>query len=148
MQKFQATNDLANREFNLNATEKGFGIRNSARLEKLYDQYDKAETDEQRQSIQEKINRYDGNKSESDNPYITVKRGEILDAKGNTIRPAGEVLFHRKTGQTIDPLAQMPQGNTQQPLQNHIDALKKNPDQAAQFDAIYGQGSAAKYLNG
>ena len=31
-QKFQATNDLANREFNLNATEKGFGIRNSARL--------------------------------------------------------------------------------------------------------------------
>ena len=24
-------------------------------------------------------------------------------------RPAGEVLFHRKTGQTIDPLAQMQQ---------------------------------------
>ena len=144
-QKFQATNDLANREFNLNATEKGFGIRNSARVEKLYEQYDKAETDEQRQSIQEKINRYSGNKADTDNPYITVKRGEILDEKGNTIQPAGEVLFHRKTGQTIDPLAQMKQ-NMQQPLQNHIDALKKNPAQAAQFDEIYGQGASAKYL--
>ena len=108
-QKFNATNDLANREFNLTATEKGFGIRNSARVEKLYEQYDKAETDEQRQSIQEKINRYSGNKADTDNPYITVKRGEILDEKGNTIQPAGEVLFHRKTGQTIDPLAQMTQ---------------------------------------
>ncbi len=110
-QKFQATNDLANREFNLSATEKGFGIRNSARLEKLYEQYDKAETDEQRQSIQEKINRYAGNKADTGNPYITVKRGEILDEKGNTIQPAGEVLFNRTTGQTIDPLAQMQQSN-------------------------------------
>lgn len=108
-QKFNATNDLANREFNLSATEKGFGIRNSARLEKLYEQYDKAETDEQRQSIQEKINRYTNGKAESDNPYISVKRGEILDEKGNTIQPAGEVLFNRVTGQTIDPLAQMGQ---------------------------------------
>lgn len=108
-QKFNATNDLDNREFNLTATEKGFGIRNSARVEKLYEQYDKAETDEQRQSIQEKINRYAGNKAESSNPYITVKRGEILDEKGNTIQPAGEVLFNRTTGQTIDPLAQMQQ---------------------------------------
>ncbi len=109
-QKFQATNDLANREFNLNATEKGFGIRNSARLEKLYEQYDSAKSDEDRKSIQEKINRYAGRKeSESSNPYITVKRGEILDEKGNTIQPAGEVLFNRITGQTIDPLAQMPQ---------------------------------------
>lgn len=110
-QKFQATNDLANREFNLTATEKGFGIRNSARVEKLYEQYDKAETDEQRQSIQEKINRYAGNKADTGNPYITVKRGEILDEKGNTIQPAGEVLFNRTTGQTIDPLAQMQQSN-------------------------------------
>lgn len=109
-QKFNATNNLANREFNLNATEKGFGIRNSARLEKLYEQYDSAKSDEDRKSIQEKINRYAGRKeSESSNPYITVKRGEILDEKGNTIQPAGEVLFNRITGQTIDPLAQMPQ---------------------------------------
>lgn len=144
-QKFNATNNLANREFNLNATEKGFGIRNSARLENLYEQYDKAETDEQRESIQEKINRYAGNKAESSNPYITVKRGEILDEKGNTVQPAGEVLFNRITGQTIDPLAQTPQGN-KPPSQNHISALRKNPQQAAQFDEIYGQGSAAKYL--
>jgi len=110
-QKFQATNDLANREFNLSATEKGFGIRNSARVEKLYEQLDAAKTDEDRKSIQEKINRYVGDKAESGNPYISVKRGEILDEKGNTIQPAGEVLFNRTTGQTIDPLAQMQQSN-------------------------------------
>ncbi len=108
-QKFQATNDLANREFNLNATEKGFGIRNSARVEKLYEQYDLAKSDQDRKAIQEKINRYTGNKeSDSNNPFISVKRGEILDEKGNTVQPAGEVLFNRVTGQTIDPLAQMP----------------------------------------
>jgi len=110
-QKFNATNDLDNREFNLNATEKGFGIRNSARVEKLYEQLDAAKTDEDRKSIQEKINRYVGDKAESGNPYISVKRGEILDEKGNTIQPAGEVLFNRTTGQTIDPLAQMQQSN-------------------------------------
>lgn len=108
-QKFQATNDLANREFNLNATEKGFGIRNSARVEKLYEQYDLAKSDQDRKAIQEKINRYTSNKeSDSYNPFISVKRGEILDEKGNTVQPAGEVLFNRVTGQTIDPLAQMP----------------------------------------
>ena len=32
------------------------------------------------------------------------------------------------------------------PPPNHIDALKKNPNQAAQFDAIYGEGAAARYL--
>lgn len=35
-----------------------------------------------------------------------------MDEKGNTIQPAGEVLFNRITGETIDPLAQMPQSTT------------------------------------
>ncbi|MEG2432327.1 MAG: hypothetical protein RSB25_11785, partial [Acinetobacter sp.] len=51
-------------------------------------------------------------------------------------------LFDTQTQQFVNT----PQGNTQQPLQNHIDALKKNPDQAAQFDEMYGQGMAARYL--
>ena len=110
--KFNADFGLKNRQQNLTETKEGFGIRTAQRVEKLYEMYDKAETDEQRQSIQERINRYTGDKSESGNPYITVKRGEILDERGNTIQPAGEVLFNRTTGQTIDPLAQMQQSTS------------------------------------
>lgn len=142
-QKFNATNDLANREFNLNATEKGFGIRNSARLEKLYEQYDKAETDEQRQSIQENINRYSGKKAESGKDrYMTVGGGQEWNNEAMAMVNRPQQLFDTQTQQFVNT----PQGNTQQPLQNHIDALKKNPDQAAQFDEIYGQGMAARYL--
>lgn len=138
-QKFNATNDLANRGFNLNATEKGFSIRNSARLEKLYEQYDKAETDEQRQSIQEKINRYSGGKAESGNPYISVKRGEILDEKGNTIQPAGEVLFNRITGQTIDPLANM-QSQQKSISRAEYDALPKGSQYIGEDGKSYIKG--------
>lgn len=142
-QKFQATNDLANREFNLNATEKGFGIRNSARVEKLYEQYDKAETNEQRQSIQEKINRYSGNKADTGKDrYMTVGGGQEWNDKAQGTLTQPQRLFDTETQQFIDTPR-----NMQQPLQNHIDALKKNPSQAAQFDEIYGQGASAKYLS-
>jgi hypothetical protein len=141
-QKFQATNDLANREFNLNATEKGFGIRNSARLEKLYEQYDKAETDEQRQSIQEKISRYTGKAESGKDRYMTVGGGQEWNNEAMAMVNRPQQLFDTQTQQFVNT----PQGSTQQPLQNHIDALKKNPDQAAQFDEIYGQGMAARYL--
>ena len=143
-QKFNATNDLANREFNLNATEKGFGIRNSARVEKLYEQYDAAKTDEDRKSIQEKINRYVGDKAKTGKDrYITVGGGQQWDDKAQATLTQPQRLFDTEMKQYIDT----PQGNTQQPLQNHIDALKKNPSQAAQFDEIYGQGASAKYLS-
>lgn len=101
-QKFQATNDLANREFNLNATEKGFGIRNSARLEKLYEQYDKAETDEQRQSIQEKISRYTGGKAESGKDrYMTVGGGQVYDKESGLINQPQQ-LFDTQTQQFVN----------------------------------------------
>jgi len=142
-QKFQATNDLANREFNLNATEKGFGIRNSARLEKLYEQYDSAKSDEDRKSIQEKINRYTGNKADTGKDrYMTVGGGQEWNDKSGTMVNRPQQLFDTQTQQFVNTS----QSINQQPSQNHIAALKKNPQQAAQFDEIYGQGSAAKYL--
>ena len=100
-QKFQATNDLANREFNLNATEKGFGIRNSARLEKLYEQYDKAETDEQRQSIQEKINRYAGKAESGKDRYMTVGGGQVYDKESGLINQPQQ-LFDTQTQQFVN----------------------------------------------
>ena len=111
-------------------------------MEKLYEQYDKAETDEQRQSIQEKINRYAGKAESGKDRYMTVGGGQRWDDKAQGTLTQPQQLFDTQTQQFINT----PQGNTQQPLQNHIDALKKNPDQAAQFDDIYGQGMAARYL--
>jgi hypothetical protein len=119
-QKFQATNDLANREFNLNATEKGFGIRNSARLEKLYEQYDKAETDEQRQSIQEKINRYTGGgKADAGKDrYMTVSGGQEWNNEAKEMVNRPQQLFDTQTQQFIDTPAtsstNLPNGMTRQ----------------------------------
>ncbi len=141
-QKFNATNDLANREFNLNATEKGFGIRNSARLEKLYEQYDSAKSDEDRKSIQEKINRYAGKAESGKDRYMTVGGGQEWNNEAMAMVNRPQQLFDTQTQQFVNT----PQGNTQQPSQNHISALRKNPQQAAQFDEIYGQGMAARYL--
>ncbi|WP_180644317.1 hypothetical protein [Acinetobacter bereziniae] len=116
VQKFQATNDLANREFNLNATEKGFGIRNSARLEKLYEQYDSAKSDEDRKSIQEKINRYTGNKADTGKDrYMTVGGGQQWDDKAQGTLTQPQRLFDTQTQQFIDTQ----QGKNQQSENNY-----------------------------
>jgi hypothetical protein len=117
-QKFQATNDLANREFNLNATEKGFGIRNSARLEKLYEQYDSAKSDEDRKSIQEKINRYSGNKADTGKDrYMTVGGGQVYDKESGLINQPQQ-LFDTQTQQFVNTPAasstHLPDGMTRQ----------------------------------
>lgn len=102
-QKFQATNDLANREFNLNATEKSFGIRNSARLEKLYEQYDSARSDEDRKSIQERINRYTGGKADTGKDrYMTVGGGQQWDDKAGGTLTQPQRLFDTQTRQFVD----------------------------------------------
>lgn len=118
-QKFQATNDLANREFNLNATEKGFGIRNSARLEKLYEQYDSAKSDEDRKSIQEKINRYAGNKADTGKDrYMTVGGGQEWNDKSGTMVNRPQQLFDTQTQQFVNTPAasstNLPNGMTRQ----------------------------------
>lgn len=117
-QKFQSTNDLANREFNLNATEKGFGIRNSARLEKLYEQYDKAETDKQRQSIQEKINRYAGKAESGKDRYMTVGGGQEWNNEAMAMVNRPQQLFDTQTQQFVNTPAasstNLPNGMTRQ----------------------------------
>ena len=127
-QKFQATNDLANREFNLNATEKGFGIRNSARLEKLYEQYDSAKSDEDRKSIQEKINRYAGNKADTGKDrYMTVGGGQQWDDKAGGTLTQPQRLFDTQTRQFVDT----PQGT---PPQRAVGTISKVGDKTAVWD--------------
>lgn len=117
-QKFQATNDLANREFNLNATEKGFGIRNSARLEKLYEQLDAAKTDEQRKSIQEKINRYSGKAESGKDRYMTVGGGQEWNNEAMAMVNRPQQLFDTQTQQFVNTptpsSTNLPNGMTRQ----------------------------------
>lgn len=120
--QFNANFGLKSREQNLSEKKEGFGIRQAERVEKLNEMYDKAQTDEQRQSIQQRINRLTGAKEkEASNPYMKVKRGDVLDDKGNVIQPGGEILFNYKTGQSIDPLdqTQSQSGASQQNFQNY-----------------------------
>lgn len=127
-QKFQATNDLANREFNLNATEKGFGIRNSARLEKLYEQYDSAKSDEDRKSIQEKISRYSGGKSDTGKDrYMTVGGGQEWNEKSGTMVNRPQQLFDTQSQRFIDTS----QGNT---VQRAVGTISKVGDKTAVWD--------------
>jgi len=133
-QKFQATNDLANREFNLNAAEKGFGIRNSARVEKLYEQLDTAKTDEDRKSIQEKINRYTGGKADTGKDrYMTIGGGQVYDNQAGLINQP-QRLFDTQTQKFIDS----PQA------ESTVDSSKFKEGQ------VYtdGNGNRAVYKNG
>ena len=98
--KFNAEFGLKNREAKLNETKEGFGIRNSQRVEKLYEMYDKAETDEQRATIQEKINRFTGAKGESGKDrYMTVGGGQEWNEQASAMVNRPQQIFDTKTGQ-------------------------------------------------
>lgn len=102
-QKFNATNDLANREFNLNAAEKGSDIRNSQRIEKLYEMYDKATTDEDKATIQQRINRYTGgDKANGRDRYMTVGGGQEWNEASGMMINRPQQLFDTQTQQYLN----------------------------------------------
>lgn len=138
-EQFNANFGLKAREQNLTEKKEGFGIRQAERVEKLHEMYDKAQTDEQRQSIQQRINRLTGAKeTEASNPYIKIKRDEVLDNKGNVIQPGGEVLFNYKTGQSIDPLTQtQSQGQSAQQFENYQVVQDANGNRAYVVNGQY-----------
>ena len=71
---------------------------------------------------------------------MAIGGGQQWDDKAQGTLTQPQRLFDTETQQFVDTPRNV------QPPQNHIDALKKNPPQAAQFDEIYGQGASAKYL--
>ncbi|MCW8037956.1 hypothetical protein [Acinetobacter entericus] len=142
--KYNAEFGLKNRQQNLTEQKEGFGIRQAQRVEKLQEMYDKAETEEQRQSIQARINRLSGAKENNGRDrYMTVGGGQEWDEIAGTMVNRPQQIFDTQTKEYVDSI-QQPQTN--QPSQNHIAALKNNPQQAAQFDAIYGKGASSRYL--
>lgn len=119
-QKFNADYGLRNREMNLSETKEGFGIRNAARIESLQNQYDAAKTDEERQSIMQKIQRYSGGGDQSvsgKDRFITVGGGQIYDKENGLINQP-QRLFDTKTQQYVD--SGTTQNNIQQPKVGEI----------------------------
>ena len=72
---------------------------------------------------------------------------ELFDRIQTGVDPATNApvysIFNKRTGEVGEPATQRAA-----PPQNHVDALKKSPALAAQFDQQYGAGSAAKILKG
>ena len=92
-----------NREMSLTEQKEGFGIRNAARVEKLNEMYDKAETDEQRQSIQQRINRLTGAKDQSGKDrYMTVGGGQEYNKEEGVMINRPQQIFDTQTGQLLN----------------------------------------------
>ena len=91
------------REMSLTETKEGFGVRNAQRVEKLNEMYDKAETDEQRQSIQQRINRLTGAKDQSDKDrYMTVGGGQEYNKEEAVMINRPQQIFDTKTGRMLN----------------------------------------------
>jgi hypothetical protein len=86
--------------------QKGFGIRSGQRLEKLYQQYDKAKPEE-RAAIAEQIQVLTG--KDSPNRYTVVPGGQQWNAEAGTVLTQPSSVINNQTGQFIE------QGQSQAP---------------------------------
>ena len=120
----------------------GFQIRQNERLEGLREAYMAAETPEQRSAIAEQLKILNGSNADrkvSDN-YVMVDQVYT-----------NEYGQPEKVRVAIDPASGQVLGGGQQsqqwpqPTKANIAALKNDPKSAAQFDAIFGPGAAARY---
>lgn len=101
--KFSADFGLKRRQQDLTETKEGFGIRNAQRLESLQKMYDKAETTEQRQSIQERINRLTGNNKEnSRDRYMTIGGGQEWSEQAGGMVNRPQQIFDTQTRNYVD----------------------------------------------
>lgn len=122
------------------AQKRGLEVRGMQRVERLYQQLEAAETPEARAAITEQIRALSG--KDTPNRYTVVPGGQEVTEQG-MLRTVPSRVLNNQTGQLVDLGA--PDARPSPP-DNHIAALKKTPAQAAQFDAIYGPGAAARYL--
>lgn len=124
------------------AQTRGFEVRGMERVEKLYAAYENAKTPEERAAAAEQLRAISG--KDTPNRYTVVPGGQEVTEQG-MLRTVPSRVLNNQTGQLVD-LGGAQASRAAMPPPNHIDALKKNPNQAAQFDAIYGEGAAARYL--
>lgn len=138
-QRFAQSNALDAQRTASEVEGRGFANRAAQRSEKLYQQYENAKTPAERSAVAEQIRAMSGKDPATPKDYMMSRKVPIFDAKNNLIGTQDEIVDLR-TGQPIGG------ASAAQPPQNHIDALKKDPTQAAQFDAKYGAGASSRYI--
>lgn len=120
-EQFNANFGLKAREQNLTEKKEGFGIRQAERVEKLHEMYDKAETDEQRQSIQQRINRLTGAKDQNGRDrYMTVGGGQEWDQEAGVMINRPQQIFDTQTQQYVElGNSQQGRGQSTQQFENY-----------------------------
>lgn len=120
-EQFNANFGLKAREQNLTEKKEGFGIRQAERVEKLHEMYDKAQTDEQRQSIQQRINRLTGAKDQNGRDrYMTVGGGQEWDQNAGVMVNRPQQIFDTQTQQYVElGNSQQGQGQSSQQFENY-----------------------------
>ena len=136
----QQQQSVANADFGLRREAAGFQTRAAKRQEELQAKYEAAKTPEERSAIAQQIRDLGG--KEFPNRFTVVPGGQEVDPTTNQLVTRPARVINNQTGQFVD----QPQAAAPQPVANHIAALKKNPEQAAMFDSVYGKGAAARYL--
>lgn len=135
-----ASNRIQQGELGLRQEAQGFQSRAARRQEDLQARYEAAKTPEERSTIAQQIRDLSG--KEFQNRFTVVPGGQEIDSTTGQLVTRPARVLNNQTGQFVD----QPQAAAPQPVANHIAALKKNPEQAAMFDSVYGKGAAARYL--
>ena len=145
-QKFNATNDLANRQFGLEQSRYAPEIMKQRAELNALQRYDQAKTPEERQAAEAALATLRGQVKQSSESgkdrFMTVGGGQQWDEKAGTMVNQAQRLFDTKTQQFVNTSGQ----SQQQIPQNHIDALRNNPKLREAFDSKYGAGSSDQYL--
>ena len=136
----RASNQIQQQEMGLRREAQGFQTREAQRKESLQARYEAAKTPEERSAIAQQIRDLSG--KEFQNRFTVVPGGQEWDANAGAMRNVPGRVINNQTGLDVE----RPQAAAPQPVANHIAALKKNPEQAAMFDSVYGKGAAARYL--
>lgn len=138
-EQFNANFGLKAREQNLTEKKEGFGIRQAERVEKLHEMYDKAETDEQRQSIQQRINRLTGAKDQNGRDrYMTVGGGQEWDQEAGVMINRPQQIFDTQTQQYVElGNSQQGRGQSTQQFENYQVVQDANGNRAYVVNGEY-----------
>lgn len=135
--------ELGRGQLDLQRNAQGFTTRQGERQEKLYADYDAAETPEDRATIAQKIRDLSG-KNSQDGRYQLVRGEQVYDDKAQALRNTGERLYDTQAGKFVgggQSSAPIPMPKTQDELKaGQVYETNKGPAtwDGKQFTAVAG----------